>query len=121
MKKIIGIIMLAMLVPAVISCRSDKPKPFLNIEQMSDLMSDIRLAEAHLYQTREQNRDDSDRRMKERAMDVYVPIFKKHGIDYKQFQALERYYMSHPEKMEKVLRKSAEKLKAMAADTTQQD
>lgn len=102
---------IALLFPLMFSCRSDRPRPFLNTSRMSDLMCEIRLAEAHLYQTREKNTEESNRVMIDRALDIYVPIFQKYGINYKQFQAIEDYYMHHPEKMEKVMKETAEKLK----------
>lgn len=95
-----------------VSCRSDRPQPFLNQKQMCELLCDIRLAEAHLYQTREKQ-DEANRVMIDRSIDVYVPVFQKYGINYTQYQAIERYYMRHPEKMEKIMRAVAEKLKAM--------
>lgn len=95
-----------------VSCRGDRPQPFLNQKQMCELLCDIRLAEAHLYQTREKQ-DEANRVMIDRSIDVYVPVFQKYSINYTQYQAIERYYMRHPEKMEKIMRAVAEKLKAM--------
>lgn len=94
------------------ACKSDRPQPFLNQSQMRDLLCDIRLAEAHLYQTREKA-DEANRVMIDRSLDVYVPIFRKYGINYRQYQAIENYYMHHPEKMEKIMRAAAEKLQTM--------
>lgn len=111
---IAGVLALAVAVSFMVSCKGDKPQPFLNPSRMCDLMCDIRLAEAHLYQTRETNTGEADRVMVERSLDVYVPIFRKYGLkSYEQFQALENYYMRHPEKLERILRKSAERLKEM--------
>ena len=95
-----------------ISCHSGRPQPFLQQKQMCELLCDIRLAEAHLYQTREKQ-DEANRVMIDRALDVYVPIFQKYGITYEQYQEIERYYMHHPEKMEKIMRAVAEKLTAI--------
>lgn len=111
-KHIAGIFVWVSVMCFFISCRSDKPQPFLNQKQMCELFCDIRLAEAHLYQTREKQ-DESNRVMIDRSIDVYVPVFQKYGISYEQYQAIERYYMRHPEQMEQIMRSVAEKLTAM--------
>lgn len=116
--KRLGLVALV-LMPLLFSCKGDRPQPFLNPSQMCDLMCEIRLAEAHLYQTREKNSEESNRVMTERALDTYVPIFQKYGINYKQFQAIENYYMHHPRKMEKIMRNVAEKLKEMKEEAVQ--
>lgn len=113
------LVALVLLMPLLFSCRGDRPQPFLNQSQMCDLMCEIRLAEAHLYQTREKNSEESNRVMTERALDTYVPIFQKYGINYKQFQAIENYYMHHSRKMEKIMRNVAEKLKDMQEEALQ--
>lgn len=111
-KHIAGIFVWVSVMCFSVSCRSDRPQPFLNQKQMCELLCDIRLAEAHLYQTREKQ-DEANRVMIDRSIDVYVPVFQKYSINYTQYQAIERYYMRHPEKMEKIMRAVAEKLKAM--------
>ena len=111
-KHIAGIFVWVSVMCFFVSCRSDRPQPFLNQKQMCGLLCDIPLPEAHLYQTREK-KDEANRVMIDRSIDVYVPIFQKYGINYEQYQAIEKYYMHHPEKMEKIMRAVAEKLTAM--------
>ncbi|MCM1169416.1 MAG: DUF4296 domain-containing protein [Bacteroides sp.] len=111
-KNIAGTVLLVAAMFSFTACNGDRPKPFLNQRQMRDLMCDIRLAEAHLYQTREK-KDEANRVMIDRSLDVYVPIFQKYGIDYTQYQAIEDYYMHRPAKMERIMRAAAEKLKGM--------
>ena len=118
-KRIAGIFIGMSVMLFLFACKSDKPQPFLNQKQMCELMCEIRLAEAHLYQTREK-KDEANRVMIERSLDVYVPIFQKYGINYEQFAAIENYYMHRPEKMEKIMRAVAQKLSEMKdAQTTE--
>ncbi|MDE6493207.1 MAG: DUF4296 domain-containing protein [Bacteroidales bacterium] len=95
------------------SCGGDRPRPFLKEAEMSELLTEIRLIEAHLYETREKNTVEANRVMLDRSLDLYVPVFKKYGIDYRQYEALMNYYMARPDRMEKILKQSADKLSAM--------
>lgn len=103
----------------VVSCSGgDRPEPFLDKSQMSALLTEIRISETMLYQNRETRAKNSDSIMRQRAIDVYVPILKKYGVDYQQYQALMRYYMNRPEEMEEILRNTADSLKEMSESVT---
>ncbi len=95
------------------ACKGNKPQPFLNETEMCDLLTEIRLIESHLYETREKKSVEVNRVMIDRSLDLYVPVFKKYGINYQQYEALMHYYMARPDRMEKILRQSADKLKEM--------
>ena len=96
-------------------CRSDRPEPFLDKNQMTDLLTDIRLAESRLYNNRETDVKTADKVMGQRAVDVYVPIFKEYGINYQQYQKLLTYYMSHPDDLEEIMQAVAGRLRTMEA------
>ena len=99
------------------SCRNaDKPSPFLKEKEMVDLLTDIRLTEAGLYNNRETNSSLYNEVMTEHAFDVYLPIFQKYGITYNQYMALMNYYMAHPEKLKGIYKKSTARLKSMYED-----
>lgn len=105
------------LVAAVLTaCKGDKPQPFLNEAEMCGLLTEIRLIESHLYETREKKSAEANRVMIDRSLDLYVPVFKKYGINYQQYEALMHYYMARPDRMEKILRQSADKLKEKEKD-----
>ena len=95
------------------ACKGDRPQPFLNEAKMCDLLTEIRLIEAHLYDTKERHSAEANRVMLDRSLDVYVPVFKKYGINYAQYEALMHYYMARPDRMEKILRQSADRLREM--------
>lgn len=97
-----------------VSCHyGGRPDPFLDKDEMCQLLTEIRLTEARLYNHRETDAAVYTQVMTERAKDVYVPIFQKYGINYEQYQALMRYYMAHPEKLEAIYEESARNLKAL--------
>lgn len=99
------------------SCRNtDKPSPFLKEKEMVDLLTDIRLTEAGLYNNRETNVSLYNEVMTEHAVDAYLPIFQKYGITYDQYMALMNYYMAHPEKLKGIYKKSTARLKSMYED-----
>lgn len=99
----------------MVSCSGGgRPEPFLDKSQMSALLAEIRISETMLYQDRETRAKNSDSIMRQRAIDVYVPILKKYGVDYQQYQALMLYYMNRPEEMEEILRNTADHLKEMS-------
>ena len=89
------------------ACHGDRPEPFLDKEQMISLLADIRLAESQLYNNRETDPKISDKVMEQRALDVYVPIFKEYGINYQQYQNLLTYYMNHPDDLEEIMQEVA--------------
>lgn len=105
-----------------VSCKSnDKPQPFLDKNQMAELLTEIRISETLLYQNRETQAKNSDSIMRQRAIDTYVPILKKYGITYEQFQKLMYYYMERPEELEMILQNSASMLKEMSEDSRNAD
>lgn len=99
------------------SCRhTDRPEPFLKEKEMVNLLTEIRLTEAGLYNNRETSSATYNEVMTERAVDVYLPVFQKYGIDYNQYMALMNYYMAHPDKLKGIYEKSAARLKSMYQD-----
>ena len=83
---------------------------------MVDLLTDIRLTEAGLYNNRETNSSLYNEVTTEHAFDAYLPIFQKYGITYNQYMALMNYYMAHPEKLKGIYKKSTARLKSMYED-----
>ena len=83
---------------------------------MISLLADIRLAESQLYNNRETDPKISDKVMEQRALDVYVPIFKEYGINYRQYQNLLTYYMNHPDDLEEIMQEVADKLTRQEAE-----
>lgn len=109
--KLLGAVLFSIFVSSLVSCGSSrKPQPFLDKQEMCSLFSEIRISETLLYKNRETGTENNDRVMLERSLDVYVPIFKKYGLNYRQFQDLMRYYMDRPEEMEEILKCSARQL-----------
>lgn len=98
------------------ACHNDRPEPFLDKEQMCSLLTEIRLTETRLYNHRETNVQISNEVMKNRTLDAYVPIFKKYGINYAQYQKLLTYYMGHPRDLEEIMQKVAENLSNQEAE-----
>lgn len=97
-----------------VSCRNaEKPDPFLDEDEMCSLLTEIRLAESRLYEHRESDAASYASVMTRRAMDVYVPIFQKYGIDYDQYQTLMKYYMARPAKLKAIYEESAKMLNTM--------
>ena len=80
---------------------------------MCSLLTEIRLTETRLYNHRETNVEISNEVMKNRTLETYVPIFKKYGINYAQYQKLLTYYMGHPRDLEEIMQEVAENLTAM--------
>ena len=98
------------------ACHSDRPEPFLDKEQMCSLLTEIRLTETRLYNHRETNVQISNEVMKNRTLEAYVPIFKKYGINYSQYQKILTYYMGHPRDLEEIMQKVAENLSNQEAE-----
>ena len=119
MKRILSRIPItALLLSSVLlsACHGDRPEPFLDKEQMISLLTDIRLAESQLYNNRETDPKISDKVMEQRALDIYVPIFKEYGINYQQYQKLLTYYMNHPDDLEEIMQEVADKLTRQEAE-----
>ena len=119
MKRILSRISItALLLSSVLlsACHSNRPEPFLDKEQMVGLLTEIRLAESRLYNDRETDTKISDKVMEQRALDVYVPIFKEYGINYRQYQNLLTYYMNHPDDLEEIMQEVADKLTRQEAE-----
>lgn len=119
MKRILSRISItALLLSSVLlsACHSNRPEPFLDKEQMVGLLTEIRLAESRLYNDRETDTKISDKVMEQRALDIYVPIFKEYGINYQQYQKLLTYYMNHPDDLEEIMQEVAANLKTMQTE-----
>lgn len=119
MKRILSRISItALLLSSVLlsACHSNRPEPFLDKEQMVGLLTEIRLAESRLYNDRETDTKISDKVMEQRALDIYVPIFKEYGINYQQYQKLLTYYMNHPDDLEEIMQEVAANLKTMETE-----
>ena len=119
MKRILSRIPItALLLSSVLlsACHSNRPEPFLDKEQMVGLLTEIRLAESRLYNDRETDTKISDKVMEQRALDIYVPIFKEYGINYQQYQKLLTYYMNHPDDLEEIMQEVAANLKTMETE-----
>lgn len=99
------------------SCRNaDRPTPFLNEKEMVNLLTDIRLTEAGLYNDRETRSSLYNEVMTQRAVDAYLPVFQKYGITYNQYVALMNYYMARPERLKGIYKKSTARLRSMYED-----
>lgn len=107
-------LVIALLVPT--ACHNNRPQPFLDKEEVTQLLADIRLAETQLYSHRETRTDIADPVMQDRSVDAYVPIFKKYGINYQQYQNLLTYYMNRPVELEEIMQDAAALLKARAEE-----
>lgn len=119
MKRILSRISItALLLSSVLlsACHSNRPEPFLDKEQMVGLLTEIRLAESRLYNDRETDTKISDKVMEQRALDIYVPVFKEYGINYQQYQKLLTYYMNHPDDLEEIMQEVAANLKTMETE-----
>lgn len=119
MKRILSRISItALLLSSVLlsACHSNRPEPFLDKEQMVGLLTEIRLTESRLYNDRETDTKISDKVMEQRALDIYVPIFKEYGINYQQYQKLLTYYMNHPDDLEEIMQEVAANLKTMETE-----
>ena len=119
MKRILSRISItALLLSSVLlsACHSNRPEPFLDKEQMVGLLTEIRLAESRLYNDRETDTKISDKVMEQRALDIYVPIFKEYGINDQQYQKLLTYYMNHPDDLEEIMQEVAANLKTMETE-----
>ena len=119
MKRILSRISItALLLSSVLlsACHSNRPEPFLDKEQMVGLLTEMRLAESRLYNDRETDTKISDKVMEQRALDIYVPIFKEYGINYQQYQKLLTYYMNHPDDLEEIMQEVAANLKTMETE-----
>lgn len=89
---------------------TDKPSDLLNRKEMALILSDIHIAEAGVATTTLYG--DS---LLQRNMDDYALIFKKNGVDEKQFRSSFTYYLSRPAELDSVYQEVLAKLNHLEA------
>jgi len=113
-KNLIGLFLT--LVLGVFSCQSgqheitDKPADLLNRKEMAMILSDIHIAEAGVATTTLAG--DS---LIQRNLDDYALLFKKNGVDEKQFRASYTYYLSRPAELDSIYQEVLAKLNHLEA------
>ncbi|MEG1498674.1 MAG: DUF4296 domain-containing protein [Bacteroidales bacterium] len=93
------------------SCSQNKPEHLLSPKDMAAILSEIRIAEAQLYNENTKLANQDSIRIKSQM--VYASLFKKFETTYQDYQLSLKYYMDSPKKMEKILQISAAQLKEL--------
>ena len=97
---------------ALMACgKGSAPKDLIGTDQFVDVMVDIHLAEASVYNLRPGT--DTARSV---LKDHYATIMSSHNVKPDQFLATFQYYRKHPDKMAVVYEKVIEKLSALEAE-----
>ena len=98
MKRTIYILVLALI--AVTSCRPDN---IIDRDDLTDIFYDFYMADRYVESTDQHDLGDS--------VSIYIPILKKHGYTFDQYQATIDYYLHKPEELTKTFKLAESMLK----------
>lgn len=98
MKRTIYILVLALI--AVTSCRPDN---IIDRDDLADIFYDFYMADRYVESTDQHDLGDS--------VSIYIPILKKHGYTFDQYQATIDYYLHKPEELTKTFKLAESMLK----------
>ena len=98
MKRTIYILVLALI--AVTSCRPDN---IIDRDDLADIFYDFYMVDRYVESTDQHDLGDS--------VSIYIPILKKHGYTFDQYQATIDYYLHKPEELTKTFKLAESMLK----------
>ncbi|MEN8137127.1 MAG: DUF4296 domain-containing protein [Bacteroidota bacterium] len=113
MKKIALIILSGLI---FISCSSDKekPDPFLEHDEMVNLMTDLSLAEGARMYARPSHKNRKGEELK--IEDYYAMVLTKHGITQVQLDSINAWYIDYPEDYQAIFKEVLDSLNKMQAE-----
>lgn len=94
------IYILVFTVVAAISCRPDN---IISKDDLADIFYDFYMADRYVESTDQHDLGDS--------VSIYIPILKKHGYTFDQYQATIDYYLHKPEELTKTFKLAESMLK----------
>jgi len=110
-----NIIILFLLFTAIVSCDSkpDKPEPFLEHEQMVDIMTDMSLVEGTRIFAKS---NKAERKEGEYSInDLYASVFDKYDINQAQLDSITAWYINFPEEYQSIFKEVLDRLNKMQA------
>ena len=99
----------------MVSCDSkfEKPDPFLEHDQMVDIMTDMSLAEGTRVYTRAKN---LERKEGEYSInDYYAMVFEKYNITQAQLDSINSWYINYPEENQAIFKEVLDRLNKLQA------
>ena len=107
MKKIIIILLSAV---SLVSCDSEfeKPDPFLEHDQMVDIMTDLSLAEGTRIYARGIHLDRKEGELS--INDYYAMVFEKYNITQAELDSINSWYINYPEENQAIFKEVLDRL-----------
>lgn len=101
---------------SLVSCDSkkEKPDPFLNHDQMVDIMTDLSLAEGTRIYARASH---LERKEGEYSInDYYAMVFEKYNITQAQLDSINAWYINYPEENRAIFKDVLDRLNKLQAE-----
>jgi|LGVD01.1.fsa_nt_gb hypothetical protein len=100
----------------LISCESEieKPDPFLQHDEMVDIMTDISLAEGSRMYARPDLKDKKDGELT--ITDYYALVFTKYDITQAQLDSINSWYVNYPDEYQAIFKEVLDRLNKMQAE-----
>jgi len=111
-----NIIFYTLIILSFSACSDDieKPEPFLEHEEMVDLMTDMSLAEGSRMYARPSHKTKKEDQLT--IEDYYALVFEKHNIDQVQLDSINSWYVKHPKQYQEIFKEVLENLNKMQAE-----
>ena len=109
-------IILIALIALLSSCNSKlpKPEPFLEHEEMVEFFTDLSLAEGARQFARPMQRHQDIEKLT--IKDFYSIVFTKYNLTQEEFEAINNWYVNHPEEYNEILKESIDKLNILLGE-----
>jgi len=113
MKRIV-IILLAIV--SLVSCdfKKEKPEPFLEHDQMVDIMTDLSLVEGTRIYARPIHKTRKDGEYS--VNDYYAMVFEKYNITQAQLDSINAWYINYPEENQAIYKDVLDRLNKLQAE-----